>query len=208
MSYSAQEKNMNIINAKKVKTFNLEGQENGFLIELSKEGRFTTSYLSAVFPNSFKGMHLHKVREANYICIRGKVKIILYEGTERKEIILDAANPQKLNIPVNIPTGLLNEGAEEAWIINFPNPSYDPNLKGEQVDYTEEQCERGEHLMRELNIKSCSPEEWKNKWRQDRMVALDHLQAENFEIFCGTRGHRPSNVSLNECDCGFRRFDD
>jgi len=47
-----------------------------------------------------------------------------------------------LFIPPNVPTGLLNIGQEEAWMINYPDPAYDPELKDEQVDFTEEELEQ------------------------------------------------------------------
>lgn len=130
---------------KKVITYDLEKNQNGFLVELFKDGRFTTVYLSATAPGGFKGFHLHKVREANYVCLKGKIKVILYTAAGREEHILTAEGGERLHIPANVPTGLSNEWKEEAWIINCPSPAYDPELKGEQVDFTEEQCERGEY---------------------------------------------------------------
>jgi dTDP-4-dehydrorhamnose 3,5-epimerase-like enzyme len=56
---------------------------------------------------------------------------------------LDADKPQRLFIPKNIATGLENIGTEEAWLINYPDPAYDPGLKDEQVEYTREELESG-----------------------------------------------------------------
>lgn len=131
-----------IEDVKKVKTFDTEGKENGFLTELFKDGEKTIAYLSATKPGMFKGYHLHRVRNARYVCIRGKMKIILYKDGMREEHILDADNPQRLFIPNNIATGLLNIGDEEAWLINYPDPPYNPDLKDEQVEYTEEELEK------------------------------------------------------------------
>lgn len=127
--------------AKKVKTADLTGQENGFLIELFKDGRKTTAYLSAAKPGAFKGYHLHKVRSARYFCLKGKMKIIVYEDGQRKEFILSEDKPQRLLIPAGLPTGLLNIGETEGWLVNFPDPAYDPDLKDEQLDYTEAEVE-------------------------------------------------------------------
>lgn len=131
--------------AKKVPTFDLQKKENGFLIEMFKEDKKTTVYLSATAPGGFKGYHLHRVRAARYICLKGKMRIILWKpGTqEREEHILDASNPKRLFIPPNIATGLQNTGEEEGWLINWPNPPYDPDLKDEQVEYTEDELKRG-----------------------------------------------------------------
>lgn len=130
--------------AKKIITFDLDLNQNGFLIELFKDGPKTSVYLSACAPSTSKGPHLHKVREANYVCIKGKIKIVLWTPSGREEHILSAEKPERLHIKTFTPTGLFNEGEEEAWIINYPSPAYDPDLKDEQLDFTEEQCQRGE----------------------------------------------------------------
>ena len=43
----------------------------------------------------------------------------------------------------NVATGLENIGDEEAWLINYPDPPYDPDLKDEQVEYTQAELEAG-----------------------------------------------------------------
>lgn len=129
--------------AKKIPTFDPSRIENGFLLELFKEEEKTVLYISATKPGMFKGYHLHRVRSARYVCIKGKMMIILYQNGIREEYILDANKPQRLFIPNNVATGLLNIGEEEAWLINCPDPPYDPNLKDEQVEYTEEELKKG-----------------------------------------------------------------
>ena len=129
--------------AKQVLTFDHNKKENGFLTELFKDGKKTPFYLSAAKPGAFKGYHLHRVRAARYICIKGKIKVILYKNKIREEHTLDAKQPQRLFIPAEIATGLENIGDEEAWLINYPDPAYDPDLKNEQVEYTEEELKQG-----------------------------------------------------------------
>ncbi len=129
--------------AKKVTTFDATGRENGFLIELYKDGSRTVAYLTAAAPGAFKGYHLHRVRAARYVCVRGRMKIIMYAAGRRTEQLLDAAEPQRLFIPPNVATGLQNVGDEEAWLINYPDPAYDPDLPDEQVEYTEAELEAG-----------------------------------------------------------------
>lgn len=127
--------------AKKVKTFDLDGKENGWLMELFKDGDKTTAYLSAAAPGAFKGYHLHRVRAARYVCLKGIMNIILYVNGKREEHVLKVGD--RLNIPKDVPTGLQNIGTEEGWLINYPDPPYDPSLKDEQVDYTQEELDRG-----------------------------------------------------------------
>lgn len=136
--------------AKKVMTKDHSGAENGFLIEMFKDkltGERTEVYLSAALPGAFKGYHLHRVRAARYVCLKGKMKIITYEregnSWVRSEHILDASTPSRLFIPKDVATGLENIGTEEGWLVNYPDPSYDPALKDEQVEYTQEELEQG-----------------------------------------------------------------
>ena len=129
--------------AKRVVTYDHDGAENGWLLELYKDGRLTTAYLTAAATGAFKGYHLHRIRAARYVCVRGRMKIILYVDGRRQEHVLDAAHPQRLFIPPGTATGLQNIGDEEAWLINYPDPPYDPDLSDEQVEYTQEELEAG-----------------------------------------------------------------
>ena len=104
--------------AKRVTTFDHSGKENGFLIEMFKDGDKTVVYLSAATPGAFKGYHLHRVRAARYVCLKGRMRIILYVPDDtgprrvwvREEHILDAAEPSRLFIPKDVATGLQNIG--------------------------------------------------------------------------------------------------
>jgi len=137
--------------AKKVTTYAHDGDENGFLIELFKDGDKTEVYLTAATPGAFKGYHLHRVRAARYMCVKGKMRITLYSQSRdggvmkwvREEHILDGGEPKRLFIPKDVATGLENIGDQEAWLINYPDPPYDPTLKDEQVEYTQVELEQG-----------------------------------------------------------------
>jgi dTDP-4-dehydrorhamnose 3,5-epimerase-like enzyme len=142
--------NVRVEDAKKVTTRAHDGSDNGFLIELYKDketGQKTEAYLTAAFPGAFKGYHLHRVRAARYVALKGKMRIITYERENDKwvriETILDAANPQRMFIPKDVATGLENIGDEEAWLVNYPDPAYDPSLTDEQVEYSQEELEQG-----------------------------------------------------------------
>lgn len=138
--------------AKRVTTYDHNHRENGWLVELYKDGAKTTAYLTAATPGAFKGYHLHRVRAARYVCVRGKMRIILYTRSNaadgsarwtREEHLLDATKPERLFIPRNVATGLENIADEEGWLINYPDPPYDPDLKDEQVEYTQAELEAG-----------------------------------------------------------------
>lgn len=138
--------------AKRVTTYDAAGAANGWLLELFKDGEKTTAYLTAASPGAFKGYHLHRVRAARYACVRGRMRIILYVKQRsatgevtwvREEHLLDAASPSRLFIPKDVATGLENIGDEEGWLVNYPDPAYDPALKDEQVEYTQADLEAG-----------------------------------------------------------------
>ena len=126
--------------AKRVLTKDLEGKENGYLLELKKSGRKTEAYLTVAKPNCFKGYHLHKVRESNYTCVKGTVRVILWSKDGREDHVMTEGD--KLHIPINVPTGLQNTWDEDGWLINHPDPAYDPLLTDEQVDYNEEEVQQ------------------------------------------------------------------
>src|SRR5437868_7096632 len=103
--------------SKKVKTLDHEGKENGWLLELYKDketGQKTEAYLTAALPGAFKGYHLHRIRAARYVALKGKMKIICYEQKDDawvpSEFILSADDPKRLFIPKNVATGLQNIG--------------------------------------------------------------------------------------------------
>ena len=76
------------------------------------------------------------------------MKIILYVNGKREEHILSAENLQRLYIPANVPNGLVNIGNEDGWLVNYPDPAYDPNLKDEQLDFTQEELDSGAYLKK------------------------------------------------------------
>lgn len=136
--------------ARKIVTYDSQSKENGWLLELFKDQKTNTKtevYLSATLAGAFKGFHLHRVRDARYICLKGTMKVITYQYVDRhwqkSEYILESGKVARLFIPKNIATGLENIGKEEAWLINYPNPAYNPDLKDEQVEYTEEELKNG-----------------------------------------------------------------
>lgn len=133
---------------KKILTKDLSGKENGLILELFKNNdRVKTDvYLTCIKQGTFKGYHLHKVRTGRYYCIKGKVKVILYFGKEREEVILSAETPERLILPINTPNAIENIGDGDAHIINYPDPPYDPTLKGEQLDFTQKQIDNNEHM--------------------------------------------------------------
>lgn len=130
---------------KKVITYDVITREpNGHLIELYKNDKKTVCYLTAAKPGAFKGYHLHTIRESDYVCLRGKMKITVVSPDKKtkKIITLDATKPERLLLPTNVYIGLENIGNDEAWLVNFPHPAFDPDLTGEQIDKSRLEIEK------------------------------------------------------------------
>lgn len=150
-------KDIKIEKVKKITTYSDKEKkiENGFLEELFKEKEKTLIYLTSIKPGSFKGYYLHKIRNSDYVCIKGKVKIELYDikYLEKREIILDANNPERAYIPKNIAIGLENICDEEAWLINYHVPPYDPKYSEikEEVKYTKEELDELMKIEKTVN---------------------------------------------------------
>ena len=92
---------------------------------------FGEIYFSTIYKDSIKAWHLHKKSTLNYVCVRGKVKLVLFD--ERKnsvtngqyqELILSPENYFLVTIPPNIWNGFKGIGESESIIancLNFPH---------------------------------------------------------------------------------------
>lgn len=127
---------------RRVTTKGSDGNPNGFLVELYTDGPKTTIYLTAAYPRAFKGYHLHTVRSSHLVCLKGRMKISVVENAQIVTHVLDGSAPERLFIPVNVWIGYENIGDEDAWIVNFPDPPYDPDLVGEQQEKTRSEIEK------------------------------------------------------------------
>ena len=93
--------------------------------------KFGEIYFSTIFKDKIKAWHLHKEATLNYVCVYGKVKLVLFD--ERKtsktfgdyqEIILSPENYFLVTIPPNIWNGFRGLKKEHSIIancLNFPH---------------------------------------------------------------------------------------
>ena len=87
--------------------------------------KFGEIYFSTIFKDSVKAWHLHREATLNYACIKGKVRLVLFDGREKsstkgkyQEIILSPVNYVLVTIPPNIWNGFKNLDNEESIIAN------------------------------------------------------------------------------------------
>ena len=86
---------------------------------------FGEIYFSTIFKDSVKAWHLHRESTLNYACIKGKVRLVLFDDREKsstkgkyQEIILSPVNYVLVTIPPNIWNGFKNLDNAESIIAN------------------------------------------------------------------------------------------
>ena len=92
--------------------------------------KFGEIYFSTIYKNIIKGWHLHLTSTLNYACIKGKVKLVLFDDRKNsksknqyQEIILTPEKYFLVTIPPNIWNGFKGIDTEESIIANcLDNP--------------------------------------------------------------------------------------
>ena len=87
--------------------------------------KFGEIYFSTIYHQSIKGWHLHKESTLNYVCIKGKVKLVLFDDRKEsstkgvcQELILSPEDYFLVTIPPNIWNGFKGIGSSESIIAN------------------------------------------------------------------------------------------
>jgi len=121
-----------------VKTKQLKpiADERGWLMELLRSDwelfqRFGQAYLTAAYPQVVKAWHLHKKQTDNMACIKGMIKLVLYDDRQKsetkkevQEFIIGEKNLMLLQIPPGIWHGFKVLGEEYALVVNIPTELY------------------------------------------------------------------------------------
>ena len=86
---------------------------------------FGEIYFSTIYQDKIKGWHLHKESSLNYVCIKGKVRLTLFDDrpgskskNEIQEIILSPREYNLITIPPNIWNGFKGLDKDESIIAN------------------------------------------------------------------------------------------
>ena len=87
--------------------------------------KFGEIYFSTIFFDKIKAWHLHKESTLNYSCVKGEVKLVLFDNREKsptkgiiQEIILKPKEHCLITIPKNIWNGFKGLDKEEFIIAN------------------------------------------------------------------------------------------
>ena len=96
--------------------------------------KFGEIYFSTIFKEKIKAWHLHKEATLNYACVKGKVKLVLFDDRNNslskgklQEIILSAQDYTLITIPNNIWNGFKGLDKEESIIANCLDMPHNEN---------------------------------------------------------------------------------
>jgi dTDP-4-dehydrorhamnose 3,5-epimerase len=102
---------------------------------------FGEIYFSTIHPNAVKAWRKHKIMTANYACIEGVVRIVLYDDRlesktfgELNEFILSPNNYKLLVIAAGIWSGFMGLGEKTSIIANCASIVHDDN-EVERIPY-------------------------------------------------------------------------
>ena len=110
--------------------------ERGRLMEILRcdDGifkQFGQAYLTTVYPGVVKAWHFHRKQDDYIACVRGMLKLVLYddrEGSETRgelmEFFIGEHNPLLVQVPAGVYHGFKSVGAEETLVINCPTEPY------------------------------------------------------------------------------------
>lgn len=125
-----------MIEGVKVKQLKLIKDERGFLMEILRSDdkifkKFGQAYLTAVHPGYVKAWHYHKKQTDNFVCVKGRVKVVLYDNRSRsstkgevQEFFMNLENPLLVQIPAGIIHGFEADCDEDSYILNIPTELY------------------------------------------------------------------------------------
>jgi dTDP-4-dehydrorhamnose 3,5-epimerase len=119
-----------------VKKLNVIADERGRLMEILRCDdacfeQFGQMYMTTNYPGVVKAWHFHKLQTDNVCCLKGMIKIVLYdarEGSETKgetnEFFIGDHNPMLVTIPPGIYHGWKCISNEESIVISAPTEPY------------------------------------------------------------------------------------
>jgi len=133
-----QPKVKSMIKGVKIKNLTVHPDERGRVMEILRRDDplfkgFGQVYLTTTYPKVVKAWHLHKIQTDSVCCVKGMIKLVLYDGRidsptlgEVNEFFLGEHNPTVVQIPKEVYHGWKCISEAEALIINVPTHPYNP----------------------------------------------------------------------------------
>ncbi|MBI4020150.1 MAG: dTDP-4-dehydrorhamnose 3,5-epimerase family protein [Candidatus Aenigmarchaeota archaeon] len=124
------------IDGVEVKRLSMYEDGRGRLMEILRADdsifrKFGQVYMCTAYPGWVKGWHLHKRQTDNFTCIKGTMRLVLYDGREKSatkgllnEFIISLETPMVVSIPPGVYHGFEALGRGEAIAINTPDYPY------------------------------------------------------------------------------------
>jgi len=119
-----------------VKQLRLIADERGWLLEILRSDweqfqKFGQTYITAAYPHVVKAWHMHKKQTDNMACVKGMVKLVLFDGrdesktkNEINEFVIGEKNPLLVKVPQRVWHGFKAISEEYALIVNIPTELY------------------------------------------------------------------------------------
>jgi len=119
-----------------VKQLKLLADERGWLMEILRKDwdvyeKFGQVYITAAYPNVVKAWHMHKKQTDHLVCIKGMVKLVLYDdrkGSKTKEeineFVIGEQNPELVKVPPEVWHGFKVISQKTALVMNTPTELY------------------------------------------------------------------------------------
>ncbi|MCX8021296.1 MAG: dTDP-4-dehydrorhamnose 3,5-epimerase family protein [Syntrophorhabdaceae bacterium] len=119
-----------------IKPLKVIPDERGRLMEIlrSDEGifeRFGQVYMTTTYPQVVKAWHYHKIQDDFIVCIKGMLKLVLYDDREGSptrgeidEFFIGEFNPCLIKVPSMVYHGWKCISVDEAIVINIPTEPY------------------------------------------------------------------------------------
>jgi dTDP-4-dehydrorhamnose 3,5-epimerase len=119
-----------------VKDLSVIPDERGRLMEIlraDEDGfeKFGQVYISTTYPGVVKAWHLHKVQDDNFCCVKGMVKLVLYDAREDSptkgtltEYFIGDHNPMLVRVPAGVYHGWKCISGDESIVVNIPTEPY------------------------------------------------------------------------------------
>ena len=117
--------------------------ERGWLTEILRSDwehfqKFGQAYITAAYPHVVKAWHMHKKQTDNMACIKGMIKLVLYDNRgksktkdEVNEFIIGERNLLLVQIPPEIWHGFKTISEEYALVLNLSTELYNYNKPDE-----------------------------------------------------------------------------
>jgi dTDP-4-dehydrorhamnose 3,5-epimerase len=119
-----------------MKNLRLIPDERGWLMEILRCDddifeKFGQVYLTTAYPGVVKAWHYHKKQTDNFTCVRGMMKVALYDARkesrtyrELMEIFVGEKNPVLISVPPGVYHGFKSIGTDTAYFLSIPTLPY------------------------------------------------------------------------------------